>query len=103
MKIYKCEKCGSTDVFIECNENHRGLYCGDCGKWIKWLNKDEERLALRQIINQQTKNKNEESIRADERARTIEEVTKLFNEMRPRLATNISEFADRLEQLKEQK
>lgn len=61
MKIYKCEKCGSTDIFIECNENHRGLYCGDCGKWIKWLNKDEERLASRQIIE----SKNEEKIRAE--------------------------------------
>lgn len=61
MKIYKCEKCGSTDIFIECNETHRGLYCGDCGKWIKWLNKDEERLASRQIIE----NKNEEKIKAE--------------------------------------
>lgn len=73
MRIYKCEKCGSTDVFIECNENHRGLYCGDCGEWIKWSNIDEERLALRQLINQQSKNKNEEKIRADARTKTIEE------------------------------
>lgn len=48
MKVFKCPKCGSVDVFIEENENQTGLYCGDCGKWIKWLSKDEKRLVVRQ-------------------------------------------------------
>lgn len=26
-----------------------GLHCSDCGKWITWLNKDDLRLAERQI------------------------------------------------------
>lgn len=44
MSEYKC-KCGNTsDFFIEHNLSQCGLYCGECGKWIKWLNKDEERL-----------------------------------------------------------
>lgn len=44
MSNYKC-KCGNTsDFFIEHNLSQCGLYCGCCGKWIKWLNKDEERL-----------------------------------------------------------
>lgn len=49
MKVFKCQKCGSKDVFVQTSGNNTGLYCGDCGKWIKWLNKDEQRLAERQI------------------------------------------------------
>lgn len=26
-----------------------GLFCGDCGAWIKWLDEDEIELAQRQI------------------------------------------------------
>ena len=43
MKVYECPKCQSKDVFIQKSGNQVGLYCGDCGKWIKWLNKDEQR------------------------------------------------------------
>lgn len=44
MSNYKC-KCGNTsDFFIEHNLSQCGMYCSWCGKWIKWLNKDEERL-----------------------------------------------------------
>lgn len=44
MNNYKC-KCGNEkDFFIEHNLSQCGLYCGNCGKWQKWLNKDEERL-----------------------------------------------------------
>lgn len=49
MKQFKCSKCGSTEVFISKSGNNTGLYCTDCGKWIQWLNKDEIRLAERQI------------------------------------------------------
>ncbi|MBQ9657254.1 MAG: hypothetical protein IJV31_00625 [Clostridia bacterium] len=49
MKVFRCEKCKSIDVFIDKANNHTGLYCGDCGKWIKWLAKDEIRLVERQI------------------------------------------------------
>lgn len=48
MKIYRCPKCNSSDVFTETNGSQIGLYCGDCGKWIKWVNKDEARLVKRQ-------------------------------------------------------
>ena len=44
MSSYKC-KCGNEKgFFIEHNLSQCGLYCGECGKWQKWLNKDEERL-----------------------------------------------------------
>ena len=39
----KC-KCGSTNFFTEVHGNNTGLYCADCGKWQKWLTKDEVRL-----------------------------------------------------------
>lgn len=48
MKVFKCN-CGSNEIFIEENSNHKGLYCADCGKWLKWLGKTELKLALRQI------------------------------------------------------
>lgn len=37
-------KCGSLDFFIEKQGNNTGLYCSMCGKWQKWMNRDEIRL-----------------------------------------------------------
>lgn len=54
MKIFEC-KCGSKEVFIDKVGNNTGLYCCDCGKWITWLNKDQIRLAERQIANSKPK------------------------------------------------
>lgn len=39
----KC-KCGSTNVFLEEKGSQKGIYCSECGKWIKWATKDEARL-----------------------------------------------------------
>lgn len=47
MKEFECSKCHSKDVFISKSGNNTGLYCGDCGKWITWLNKDQLRLVER--------------------------------------------------------
>lgn len=49
MKEFVCDKCKSSDVFISKSGINTGLYCGDCGRWITWLNKDQLRLAERQI------------------------------------------------------
>ena len=38
-----CKKCGSTSLHTEVKGNNTGLYCDDCGAWIKWLGKDELR------------------------------------------------------------
>lgn len=38
-----CRKCGSTSLHTEVKGNNTGLYCDDCGAWIKWLGKDELR------------------------------------------------------------
>ncbi|GAA6275800.1 hypothetical protein F170042I7_19860 [Blautia caecimuris] len=41
---FKCKKCGSRNYMIEKHGNNTGLYCSGCGKWHKWLNKDEVRV-----------------------------------------------------------
>ena len=41
-----CNKCGAVNGFIEEKGTQVGLYCDKCGKWIKWLTKDEARLML---------------------------------------------------------
>jgi len=38
-----CKKCGSLDLHTEVKGSNTGLYCSDCGAWIKWLGKDEIR------------------------------------------------------------
>lgn len=39
-----CKKCGSTSLHTEVKGNNTGLYCDDCGAWVKWLGKDELRV-----------------------------------------------------------
>lgn len=46
-----CKKCGSTMLHTEVKNNNTGLYCNDCGAWIKWLGRDE----LRAFNNSQQK------------------------------------------------
>lgn len=38
-----CNKCGSMSLHTEEKGNNIGLYCDDCGAWVKWLGKDELR------------------------------------------------------------
>lgn len=38
-----CKKCGSVSLHTEAKGNNTGLYCDDCGAWVKWLGKDELR------------------------------------------------------------
>jgi len=39
-----------------------GLYCSDCGKWIKWLSKEEIRLYERQLELSKMREGEEEEI-----------------------------------------
>lgn len=49
MKIFNCPHCKSRFIFTNYRSNGKiGLYCGDCGQWIKHLNSNEARLAQRQ-------------------------------------------------------
>mgnify|MGYP001011245565 CR=1 FL=1 len=38
-----CNKCGSLSLYTEVKGTNTGLYCSDCGAWIKWLGRDELR------------------------------------------------------------
>ena len=51
MKEFRCKKRNSSDIFISKSGNNTGLYCGDCSRWITWLNKEQLILAERQIAN----------------------------------------------------
>lgn len=51
-----CRKCGIVDGFIEEKGAQTGLYCDKCGRWIKWLPRDEARLLKHNGI--QTPNEN---------------------------------------------
>ena len=43
MTGYSCPKCNSKELFVKKSGNNTGLYCGDCGAWIKWVGKNELR------------------------------------------------------------
>lgn len=38
-----CKACDSIELFTEKKGPHMGLYCSDCGSFVKWLNKNELR------------------------------------------------------------
>ena len=38
-----CEQCGSYIYEIRYKKPHVGLYCKCCGKYIKWLSKEEKK------------------------------------------------------------
>ncbi len=41
----KCNKCNSEKLFVKIEGSRRGLYCSECGKWQKWITKEELRVA----------------------------------------------------------
>lgn len=51
IKNYRCKSCGSQDFFLADNAMHIGIYCNECGKWVKWANKDERNLYIKQHLN----------------------------------------------------
>ena len=34
--VYKCPKCGCEKIYAKPNGRRMGIYCIDCGSWIKW-------------------------------------------------------------------
>ena len=47
IKDYKC-KCGHNNFFFADKGSQKGIYCSYCGKWLKWADKDEQNLAMKQ-------------------------------------------------------
>lgn len=52
MTTFCCKKCGSLDLFTKESGTQTGLYCKDCGAWLKWLGKEELRLVELQLAMQ---------------------------------------------------
>lgn len=53
-----CKKCGSISLHTETKGSATGLYCDDCGAWVKWLGKDGKRAyeyAMRNATKQESK------------------------------------------------
>lgn len=40
MDVTLC-KCGGKSVFLRAKGSNTGLYCGECGSWIKWVGKKD--------------------------------------------------------------
>ena len=68
MKEYRCPKCNSKNLFVKKAGNNTGLYCGDCGAWIKWIEKNELR-AFEYLTRQ--KHVNDASSKQDDIANII--------------------------------
>lgn len=64
MKEYVC-KCGSKRIFIRDNGTQTGIYCKECGKWIKWASKKEIPF-IEEYIEEQNKNDNSNTNKIDE-------------------------------------
>ena len=47
IKDFKC-KCGHNDFFFADKGKQKGIYCSYCGKWLKWADKDEQNLSMKQ-------------------------------------------------------
>lgn len=43
----KCSKCGGSTVFYREKGPHMGVYCANCGHWLRWAGHDERNLILR--------------------------------------------------------
>ena len=74
-----CKKCGSISLHTEVKGSNTGLYCNDCGAWIKWLNKDE----LRAFEHSQN-----DLVRIPEEIHLTKEQVDLFNHM----VENLNDF-----------
>lgn len=55
-----CKKCGSTSLHTETKGSNTGLYCDDCGAWVKWLGKDELRAFEHSIKKTNLKSEDED-------------------------------------------
>ena len=64
MKEYVC-KCGSKRIFMRDNGTQTGIYCKECGKWIKWVGKKEIPF-VEEYIKEQNKNDNSNTNKIDE-------------------------------------
>lgn len=73
--IYTCSKCNSNNFHTEQKGSQTGLYCSNCGKWVKWLGQDE----LRAFLHSQNLSPKSENSETDLKER-LERFVKVIDE-----------------------
>lgn len=50
-KVYDepCKKCGCVQYTKQKKGPHLGLYCANCGLWLKWVKKQEQTQEPKQL------------------------------------------------------
>lgn len=79
---YECNKCGSIDFFTEPRGCNIGLFCSMCGKWKKWLGKDEAFLFEHNQESKKSEYKTytiEFTCRATTKAKSFDDAKEKFN------------------------
>ena len=79
-----CKKCGSIDLHTEVKGNNTGLYCNDCGAWVKWIGKDELRAfeyAMRDATKQERESVNNYIKSISEPLFTKEQLKQFYQEL----------------------
>lgn len=57
IKEYKCG-CGHDEFFFADKGNQKGIYCSYCGKWLKWADKNEQNLDMKQELQSSSRKPN---------------------------------------------
>ena len=93
-----CTKCGSIALHTEVKGNNTGLYCDDCGVWIKWLGKDELRaFNYNQMMSQMRETTPEENKAISDYLDSISKPTgiNIFDDKT--IIERLTEFVERLD------
>lgn len=96
-----CKKCGSISLYTEVKGNNTGLYCDDCGAWVKWIGKDElrafEHSKKNQVLAQMRDSTLEENQENSEYIKgvSVPTVINIFDEKS--IVKRLKEFVDFLE------
>lgn len=51
-------KCGSEDIFASQSKQHIKLICAKCGRYIKFVNKNEKKNLMQEILQRNPFNEN---------------------------------------------
>ena len=63
IKNYRCKNCGGEKFFFHSVNMHMGIYCSECGRWYKWVDRDERNL----MYKKEKPNGNRKSVRSRRR------------------------------------
>ena len=88
-----CTKCRSIALHTEVKGNNTGLYCDDCGAWVKWLSKDELR-AFEYSMREATK---EERENVNKYIKSISKPTGVNFYEEKTIVERLDEFIDRID------